>query len=251
MYPRQQADVEETRMSEQLALLYELQLTDTGVTERKRALAGLDKGTAARAELGAAEERLAAAEKKLQDDTSALKDKELRLSSTEHERREKHSQAYGGTIADPKRLAALEQKIEELHRLAAKVEEEAFALMDLVEQETAGVATVKDEVARIRERAEDVEEHYRMDKARLEGEIAELGVKREELVGRIPAPLLAIYDQLRTKLGGTAVAAVDNYLCKVCHNSVPRDVVVRIPKAETPIRCESCHRILWVPEGEE
>jgi len=112
-------------MSEQLALLYELQLTDTGITERKRALAGLDKGTAARAELAAAEERLAAAEKKLHDDSAAAKDKELKLSSTEHERREKHSQAYGGTIADPKKAIALEQKIEELQRLATKVEEEA------------------------------------------------------------------------------------------------------------------------------
>jgi predicted nucleic acid-binding Zn-ribbon protein len=238
-------------MSEQFALLYELQLADTGVTERKRALAGLDDGTKARGELAAAEERLAVAEKKLHDDQATLKDKELRLSSTEHERREKHSQAYSGTIADPKRLAALEQKIAELERLRGKLEEEAFALMDQIEQEAAGVGTMRDETARLRARAEDVEEHYRMDKTRLEGEIADLGKRREELAAQIGAPLLQMYEQLRGKLGGTAVAPVDDFRCKVCHNSVPRDVVTRIPRSETPIRCESCHRILWVPEGEE
>ena len=118
--------------------------------------------------------------------------------------------------------------------------------MDAVERETGDVTGMMDEAKRLLARAEDVEEHYRMDKARLEGEIGELGEKRRELAERIQPALMQTYEQLRTKLGGTAVAVVEDYLCKVCHNAVPRDVVTRIPKSETPIRCESCHRILWV-----
>lgn len=238
-------------MNEQLALLYELQMTDTGVKQRQRALAGLDKGVQARQDLAAAQQRLAAAEKKLRDDQTKLSDREDRLQATEHDRRQKHDQAYGGTISDPKKLSALEKKIEELHALAARLEEEGLVFMEKVEKETAEVADLTDEAKRLLAHAEDVEEHYRMDKARLEKEIHELVAKREGLVGQIEPQLMSIYEQLRTKLGGVAVAAVEELRCNSCHNSVPRDVVTRIPGAGTPIRCESCHRILWVPEGEE
>lgn len=233
-------------MSEGLALLYELQCADSAIRERQRALAALDDGSAARAELAAAEERLTQAEKRLHADETTLRDKELRLASTEQERADKHKKAYGGLVSDPKELAALERKIEELTQLKSKLEDEILALMDAVEEQRAGVAALREQVERLRARASDVEDHYRMTRARLESEIEELQAKRAELAARVPPQLLASYEQLRQRLGGVAVAAVVDGKCNACHNAVPRDVVERIPRTDVPIRCETCHRILWV-----
>lgn len=233
-------------MKEGLALLYELQCADSGIKERQKALASLDDGTRARAELAAAEERLAQAEKHLHADETTLRDKELRLASTEQERAEKHTKAYGGLVSDPKELAALERKIEELTQLKSKLEDEILALMDSVEEQRAGVAALRDEVERLHARAADVEEHYRMERARLEREIEELQARRTDLAAQVPPQLLAMYEQLRQRLGGVAVAAVVDGKCNACHNAVPRDMIDRIPRSDVPIRCETCRRILWV-----
>lgn len=235
-------------MREDLALLYELQQADTGIAERVRELAGLDDGTAAREELAAAEAELAAAEEKLRADRTTLRDKELRLASTEEERDEKHQRCYGGMVSDPKELSALERKIEELTTLIGKLEEEILVLMDQVEEEEAQVDRLRKRVEQLRTRVRDTEEHYRMDKERLQSEISQLQTRREELAEKIDGQLLRMYEQLRQRLGGVAVAAVVDYTCSVCHTAVPRDTVDRIASADMPIRCESCHRILWRPE---
>ncbi|MCX7597364.1 MAG: hypothetical protein N2512_00660 [Armatimonadetes bacterium] len=233
-------------MNEGLALLYELQLADSGIRDRERALAALDDGSGSRAELAAAEHRLAAAEKRLHDDQTTLRDKELRLASIEQEQADKHKKAYGGLVSDPKELAALERKIEELTQLKSKLEDEILALMDSVEEQRASVVALREEVERLRARAADVEEHYRMERTRLEQEIQELQARRTELAAQAPPQLLAMYEQLRQRLGGVAVAGVVDGRCNACHNAVPRDMIDRIPRSEMPIRCETCRRILWV-----
>ncbi len=233
-------------MSSDLALLYELQTVDTGIVERQRALASLDDGTAARAQLADAEQRLKEAEEKLHQTRTTLRDKELRLASTEEERNDKHSRCYGGTVSDPKELAALERKIAELTALKGKLEEQILGLMDQVEEEEQAVAALADQVQRLRATAEDREAHYKMDTERLTREIQELGARRTELVAQLDPSLLKTYDQLRDRLGGVAVAGVVAYTCQACHTAVPRDQADRIGKSATPIRCESCRRILWL-----
>lgn len=233
-------------MSSDLALLYELQTVDTGIVERRRALAGLDDGTGARAELADAEQRLKQAEDTLRQRRTTLRDKELRLATTEQERNDKHSRCYGGTVSDPKELAALERKIAELTALKGKLEEEILRLMDQVEEEEQSVAGLADQVQRLRATLEDREAHYKMDTERLTREIEELGARRTDLVAQLDPSLLKTYDQLRQRLGGIAVAAVVDYTCQACHTAVPRDQADRIGKSATPIRCESCHRILWL-----
>jgi len=76
-----------------------------------------------------------------------------------------------------------------------------------------------------------------MDRARIEAEMAELGVKREELAAQIPAATAGDLRSAADETRRTAVSAVENYLCKVCHNSVPRDVVTRYRGRDThPVR---------------
>ncbi len=231
---------------QQLALLYELQVADSGIDERRRTMEGLDDGSSTRAELAAAEQKLQAAQEKLRHDRATLRDKELQLASTEEEIETKRDQAYGGTISDPKQLSALERKIEELTVLKGKLEEQILVLMDQVEEEAAQVEELERQVALLRERAEDIEKHYEMDRSRLEGEIEQLQQRREELVGKIEPTLLRMYEQLRSRHRGVAVAAVEDGKCSACHTAVPRDIEAKLLHASVPVRCENCQRILWI-----
>jgi predicted nucleic acid-binding Zn-ribbon protein len=237
-------------MSFSLGLLYELQIIDTETRERKRRLESLDDGTAARAELAKAEAELAQARERLQRTRTTLRDKELRLASTEEDRKNKHDKCYGGMVSDPKELASLERKIEELTVLIGKLEEEILVLMDRVEEEEEEVKRLADRVERLRSQAEDTEAHYKMETETLQREIEELEARRIELVGQIDPSLVQIYETLREKLGGVAVAGVVEYTCTACHTAVPRDQAERIPFSQSPIRCENCKRILWLVRDE-
>ncbi|MBC7287566.1 MAG: hypothetical protein H5T86_05875 [Armatimonadetes bacterium] len=235
-----------TQLLQQLSLLYRLQLADSGVDERRRALACLDDGGAARAELAEAEEQLAAAAEKLRRDRAALRDKELRLSSTEKDIADKRDQAYGGSVTDPKKLAALERKIEELTQLKGKLEEEILLLMDEVEEEATAVEQMQGRVEQLRQRVQEIEQQYAADQQRLNDEITALAAEREEIARQVEPGLLRVYEQLRGKLGGVAVAAIENGMCSACHTAVPRDIDAKIAHSSVPVRCENCHRILWI-----
>jgi uncharacterized protein len=236
-------------MTQQLAALYELQQTDTALATKEQALRSLDDGKASAAGLAAAQKELAALEQAHRDLEGKLLDKELRLKGTEEERKTKSKQAYGGTIADPKQLSALEKKIAELGRLKGTLEEEILVLMEQVEASAAAVAKQKAAVAKLGEKLAQVKATHESATHTLTGEIDGLRQQRAQLESGIDPALLKQYEAMRAKLDGIAVAAVHLGSCKVCHVTLPSGYATKLKLHNELVKCESCRRILYLAEG--
>mgnify|MGYP000680999141 CR=1 FL=1 len=151
-------------------------------------------------------------------------------------------------MTDPKELEALEAKIEELTQLKDKLEEEILLLMDKVEEEQKVVEEKRRQVEGLGKKVKDLEEHFRMDTERLTKQLEDLRARREQLRAAIDGKLLSDYERLKEKLGGVAMVAVEDGTCTGCRMAVPRDMIDAIRAGDRIVRCENCHRILWIPD---
>lgn len=237
-------------MKTQLDALYELQQIDTGRAQRKRTLQELDGGAAAASVLQQATAELDRLRKVLQGHETQLRDRELQLKSAEDERKSRAKQAYGGTIADPKQLSALEKKIAELERTKSRLEDEILELMDKVEMAQTAVSKQEAVVKDLDGKAASAKTRSASDSERLRTELAQMKARREELVAVLDAPLLQQYETLLQRIGSPAVVAVRKGACTGCKLSLPSSFAPRLRAGDQVLRCESCKRILYLPSGE-
>ena len=235
-------------MKEQLQLLYELQQIDTQIQADETELAELDDGSSAEQALAQEEQLYQQMQQDLAATQAQLHDKELQWHGTEDDRESKWAQAYGGRVSDPKELQALEQKIAELDRRKDQLEEETLRLMDDVETKQQAVADNEAQVHQLREKLQSIQQNYRTRTEQLVAELTGLRQRREQLPQQISPSLLQQYEQLHQRSNNLAVVAVVNGACSGCHTSVPSNYVTRLENPTEVLKCESCRRILVIPD---
>ncbi len=232
-------------MKEQLDLLYELQQIDTRIDASTKRLEALDDGAGKRESLGIERAHLADLESALEDSSTKQLDRELELESTEEERAEKWSRAYGGTVSDPKELASLEKKIEELDRRRDKLEDQLLALYDAVEEQTTRRQQQRDTVAQLENEIAGIERAFEADSAELSVAIAQAQDERAEIISQLNADLVAMYENIREKNDGLAVVEVNERLCTGCRVSISVMLLDQLHSGKKIVRCENCRRILY------
>lgn len=144
---------------------------------------------------------------------------------------------------------ALQTQIEQGKTAVGDLETEILMIMDemdtLVKEEKAVAAEIRGEDNK------DLEEirAFEKDKAGLEAKQSAQKQAREALVPSIPEDVMKHYDYLRKrKPGSAALAPVLKNICGGCRIMLPPQVIVEVVKASTLMTCESCHRILFMPE---
>ncbi|WP_425956787.1 zinc ribbon domain-containing protein [Xylanimonas sp. McL0601] len=131
-----------------------------------------------------------------------------------------------------RRQAALEEvELEVMERLEAH--QDALAKVEAAHQELVG-AKVAAEAERDAAFAD------------IDGQAAAIAAERADAAGGIDAALVKLYDQLRTRLGGTGAAALRGGRCEGCGLELnPGDLgAARSAAADQVVRCEECGRIL-------
>ena len=235
-------------IKDDLAVLYQLQQTDSAIDEREALLADIDDGTAAGEALAAAQAALDEAEEELRTLQSRHRDLELELKGIDEEKKEKSDRFYGGTVGDPKELEALQMKLEELERNTNRVEDNILEVLDAIEQAQKAVEERTAERDAAQAAHQEVTTTYQQQTQKARNELEELRARREELVGDVPPALLKQYEQMREHLQGVAIVAVSGSVCAGCHVSVPSTSLARIRRGNEIIKCESCRRILYLIE---
>lgn len=228
--------------------LFELQTVDSAIDDRERILAELDDGTTALAALEQARAELAALQEDLHAKQARQRKLELDLETILADRKERSARAYGGTVSDLKELTALEKKIEELGRNADRHEDMILALLEEIEGVEGAIAEQQARVDGLAAEHTRIAAHYERTTAQARAEIAELQARRAELVAQIEPALLNQYEDLRARFDRIAVAAMRAGTCSVCNVAVARALHPVVARGTMVVRCDSCRRILVVPE---
>ena len=234
-------------MHSQMGLLRELQSLDLYIDRLRQEVAELDRGERLRAKIERSRQRLEDVKARYQEIHAEAIDQELRLQAFDERLRRAEADLYSGRITNPRELQLLQREIEQAKQSREEMEVEMLRIWERMETMKNDI----DEAERDLEYAERVYqaqmEEFHQRKAALEAEIEFHLKERAKLTEQIDPNVLARYEQLRQRLGGTAVAVVEQKACSVCHTLLTPYILKRLQNEDALIACESCGRLLYDP----
>ena len=76
------------------------------------------------------------------------------------------------------------------------------------------------------------------------------GVAHHRMPGQfgVPPDLMARYGRLFEARDGLAVCAVEGNTCTGCYTSIPPNLQVKLQASSAVVCCDTCQRILYIPE---
>ncbi|MDR9458610.1 MAG: hypothetical protein RI591_00490 [Dehalococcoidia bacterium] len=153
---------------------------------------------------------------------------------------------YGGTVKNPKELSSLQEQLSNFQRKIGDGDDKTLDIMSEVEAAQKEVSVKRSEVAKI-------EEEWQAEQASLSQEQMELSVvlstleqKRKELVSRLDTMSLELYEAIRQKRQGRAVAKLERGMCQGCRIALPMSELQRARMGQELVQCGSCERVLYV-----
>jgi predicted nucleic acid-binding Zn-ribbon protein len=155
------------------------------------------------------------------------------------------SSLYGGKIRNPKELQDLQNEASALRRQIENLEESLLELMLAADELEMNL-----EAARADLSAAEIEKNQK--ETRLNGELQQLRnnltrlkSEREAIASTAPADELAIYQQIRTRRKGIAVAAVVDQFCSACGANLSSTLLHQAKSPNQIAYCDTCGRILY------
>ena len=123
------------------------------------------------------------------------------------------------------------------------MEDQALEIMDQAELTTKSVATLDNRLKALEAEWHSQQLELSAQLEQLKTEISNLKGKRELLAAEIDPQVLDVYQELK-KQKGTAVAKVEQGICRGCRISLPVTELQRT-RGGSLVRCSSCGRILF------
>ena len=234
-------------MKEQLTALYELQSLDTKIVHIRTALAGFDGAKVLKQQLAAAKSTAEGAHAKLTEYETELKDSELRLKSIDDKRGSVEKRLYGGTVSNTRELQALEKEVKLLKEQQGELDGRTLELYDLVESAREEARLGRKAADQLEQKLGEALTQESAERARLEGELAELASQRDSAASALTdKSLISRYDAVRGRTRGTGIAKVVHGKCEACRVAITEFMRRKLEEAEGFESCENCGRILML-----
>jgi len=226
--------------------LYRLQTIDLETDERSRRLKEVKAILKGNEELERARQALQGGEKKLSQQRAKLRDQELEMRSLANKIASVEDRLYSGHIKNPKELANRQDEVQYLKRRKGELEDQVLETMIEVEDSEANVAEQRKRLARLEEEWQETQARLSAEQGELVNRLSQLKAKRAKLQKTIEAGDLALYENLRRRRYGQAVALLEGELCQACRVTLPTSKVRQARQGEELTFCGSCERILYV-----
>jgi predicted nucleic acid-binding Zn-ribbon protein len=224
--------------------LYELQELDLEIDSQEQALAQatsqLGESQAllrAQGQLQSEQKRLEELQRKQRSAEDEIEDISTKLAPAE-------KKLFSGDIKNPKELSNLQHEVEVLKAKRNQMEEKALEIMEQVELGETSVAGTSRELEKVKAEWQRQQQALADSIERIKAALADLKGKRQLLLGELSPQVVELYQGLR-KERGTAVARVEQGICRGCRISLP---ITELQQARSGnlVKCSSCGRILFL-----
>ena len=226
--------------------LFALQEIDLALDRAHARLREIEEGIQESEELIEARRMKAEKDLALAGFRSRQSDLEMEVEQVRAKASEMEAKLYGGTVRNPKELSDLDADVKALKGQASRREDVLLALMEEADAAEADARRAQAEYERIEGEWRANREAMLREKAELEPEVERLQRERDEQAAKVDRAALSLYELLRERRGGTAVARVERGMCQGCRITLPMSVLQKTRTGVGLVQCVSCERILLV-----
>ena len=223
--------------------LYDLQQIDLDLEDETERLSQVESQlsdnkalTQAQAELEGKRNYLAELEKKQKNQEWKVEDLQAKLSPLQ-------GKLYAGSVKNPKELLSLQQQVADLKTQIRSEEDGVLEIMSQVEGLQKEIASKAAVVEELKEEWQKRQEELTAVQAELKVTIDIAEQKRSKLATTIEPIHLELYETLRAKKQGQAVAKVEQGRCQGCRITLPMSELQWARMGEL-VQCSSCSRVL-------
>jgi predicted nucleic acid-binding Zn-ribbon protein len=226
--------------------LYELQQVDLEIESASRRLKEIAASLVESNELKQARKMVVEAKARLAKRRARMKDLDLEVSSLSHKIETDEQRLYSGRVTNPKELASLQDEVASLQRWRDKKEDDLLEVMVAAEEGEAALADAQAILTQVSDAWRAEQGDLANEQAQLQVRLGELDEQRESLVAAIGPEDMAIYERLRQRKAGRAVALVKDGICQGCRMNPPTSQVQHARSGTELVFCNNCGRILHV-----
>lgn len=233
-----------TDIHPQIPALRTLQRQDRRLTSLERKLRGIPaRISGLDSDLQKLEQLLVAEREKLEETRNFQGRQETQLHDEEDQIR--NSKAKLGQIKTARELNAQQRELETTRRMVQTRTGEISKLQEAVSKTEQQIAKMEAQVNALRTAAEAEKLRLAEEQKELEANIAKASKLRQKAVAGIDKEILANYERIRKRLGGTAFVPAHRERCTACKMMIPHILYTRLLKGKEIQPCESCGRLLY------
>lgn len=182
------------------------------------------------------------AQKKITNEIKQLEDsigsKKIKIEQSE-------SSLYGGKVTSPKELQDLQTEIASLRKAISQLEDELLSKMVELEQANeilkGSVATIEKAKAKFSENNAGL--HGEMSK--IQSKLEKLANERQVILAQVEPGKIEVYEKLRIKKNGIAVAEIVDNECNICGSKLTQAEWQAARAPSGLVFCTNCGRILY------
>ncbi len=226
--------------------LYELQEVDLEIESKREALAHIESRLGQSQVVDEARARLASEKKRLDELSASQHEGEWVVEDLRTKVATLEGKLYGGSVSNPKELAGMQEQVQHLKKRGREEEDKVLDIMTEVEASKETVAVTGREVDTLEKEWQREQAELSRERDEVTAALATLEQRRQDLVSRVDAASLKLYEELRTKRQGRAVAKVEQGMCQGCRIVLPTRELQRARGSQDLVQCGSCERILYV-----
>jgi predicted nucleic acid-binding Zn-ribbon protein len=224
--------------------LYRLQELDLEIESNERALKKVASQIGESQEVARTQQQLESEKQRLEESRHKQHSAEWEIDDVATKIAAAEETLFSGRVKNPKELANLQHEVDVLKARRNKLEDKALEIMDKVEQSEARVARISSQLETLTAEWQRQQEQLADESEKLKAILSDLGQKRQLLAGEIDPPAVEFYQQLK-KDKGTAVARVEQGICRGCRISLPTTELQQA-RSGALVQCSSCGRILFL-----
>jgi uncharacterized protein len=232
-------------MSDTIGQLAHLNEIDLAVDALKARLHEIADGLREPAALTAARRAAADAEAALNRAHTAQRDRELAQQEVADKLKRAEDKLYGSKSRSSREVESEQLDVQQLRHQFADAEERLLETMlaadEAAQQETAARA----ELARLTEAFQAQQVALTREQSQIRAQAPALLARQAAARKAIAPALLAVYDNLRPRRGGRAVARVDGDECSACKVAIPPSKLSEVRSEGVLVYCGNCGRLLW------
>ncbi len=226
--------------------LYLLQQTDSELDQIHKRLKFINDNLVESKELLSARHEKNQAETTLNSCRTKLNDLSLEVKGQNEKIKANENKLYSGRGGNPKELKSLQDELTALKKWLDKREEDQLQAMIALEEAETRFSENKQKLEIVLKKWTESQGSLGEEKKGLEEKELLMQIRREEIGAGVTSPDLKVYEDLRRKKAGKAVAPVKNGVCQLCGTNPPTGELQKVQRGNEIILCFTCGRILAI-----
>lgn len=175
----------------------------------------------------------------------ALKQAEAGVNKQKIKIEQSEANLYSGNVKNPKELQDLQNEVAALKRYLETLEDRQLDAMMEEEAADQDDQAALNKLEKVKARLADQNQTLTAEQIDLNKDLERLEAERQATLSSIDTSLLTVYDDLRQRKRGFAVAAVNDGACAACGTTLSPAQMQSARSTSQLYNCPTCGRILY------